>query len=309
MEDVANAQIGTNAQEIFISENATGNSKQYLQSQGSRMDDFVTSGLSNPDLAEFFKRVDDDLVENGPNGELAFVFVRVLRIKNNFYLRESIEFMNKLVVNWFWRACFLRDEVTPMQPNSVGTYLRTLFAALKAHTGLPYSLKDFKGFPGSIESVTKEYWTAVTSGEDPFSRAFGTRPNRKQFMKEEHDQVRDYIRSPLFSIQSSENHRQALFFTQGTFFGLRGRKEHRDSRFSHYRFGKYPFGHEFAGMEYVERHMEDDTKKNKTTLGMYPLWCGCVCLRFYVFISNWPLFLQVILMPGSSNRRRCATPW
>ena len=74
----AKANVGGTAEMDHLSNVVTGNLQCYTSQQGSMLDSFIKIGKSNIELCCFFMLVDDNLVPDGPNGQLDPYFIKLI---------------------------------------------------------------------------------------------------------------------------------------------------------------------------------------------------------------------------------------
>ena len=122
------------------------------------LNSFIEVGRSNIELSHFFMLVDDNLVPDDPNGQLDPYFIKlIVQSPTGLLGKDYKSFMNCLLVNWIWSLMYGDDGNSPYQPSTVATNFHTLFKTLWLNYGICFTMKEFTGFPGCLDAVTKEF--------------------------------------------------------------------------------------------------------------------------------------------------------
>ena len=172
----AKANVGETAERNHLSNIVTGNLQCYTSCQGLMLDSFIEVGRSNTELSHFSMLVDHNLVPDGPNGQLDPYFIKlIVQSPTGSLGKECKSFMNCYLVNWFWLSMFGDDGNSPYQPSTVMTNFHTLFVTLHLNYGICFTMKEFTGFPGCLDAVTKEFWWS----QEMIDTTFGACPNHK----------------------------------------------------------------------------------------------------------------------------------
>ena len=209
--------------------------------------------------------VDDNLVPDGCNGQLDPYFIKlIVQSPTGSLGKECKSFMNCLLVNWFCSLMFGNDSNSPYQPSTVVTNFCALFTTLQLNYRIHFTMKEFTGFPGGVDAVTKEFW----SSQEMIDTTFGACPNHNEITVEDAETGKAYLHNKKqFNLYNPYNLLQALFFVNGVFLMLHGCEEHCNMQHSNHTFGVYKVGHEFAGQEFVWAMTENIiTKINHTSL-------------------------------------------
>ena len=180
--------------------------------------------------------------------------------------------LNALLIEWV-PTQRSKDGKRLMQPSSVATKLKKIFANLKS-LNVQVGLKDLKG-PGSLHAYTMVEWQKAAA-VDP---TFGAKPNRAPLTDKELSAICDLIRDPAFDKNLMARH--VLVVSLGHYYAFRGLGDHRELTRDMVEFGKFPEGHQFAGQEWVQVGNGLLSKNNKLCMGTQP---ACIELPFILFL-------------------------
>ena len=179
---------------------------------------------------------------------------------------------------------FKTKEGAPLQPSSLATKLRTLFAVFKKQN-VPWKSSDFKGFPGAAMDVIKTMWETYMNNHDP---DFGMK-KREEFSMNDAEAVRKFVDS-LSPSNASHYLLHRIQYALGTQLGLRGREEHHDLRLKHIKFGRYG-AHDgcLAGKEYILFDGEFLSKTNRMAIGTFTILfydMYIICLTLHLLLHR-----------------------
>ena len=261
--DKANtARLGNDKFQDALASTANIQSKNYLQQQNRLVMELMEAAALNEDLKDFVELIPDPLNE----GEDIPVFAALCRGVPPTKVHEN-RIMNALLVNLFFRK---KNKLTgqELSPKTWETNMKALLASLHTSFGISHCLSHFKGYTGCLDAVAAKFWAEEEKKNPNFGKS-----KAGELSDEEHDLVLHHLRSPLFKQLVEKDARyllMALNWTVGTFFALRGRKEHHALKPDSFSVGTYNNKHPLKGLEYLE--MKDKnilTKVNMMRFGEF----------------------------------------
>lgn len=260
------ATVGHDQFSQALSNHANTQTVQYIKMQGRYVTEFMEAAMEHPRLSELVEIIEDPLAP----GQYLPLFAAICRGKPANSVREN-RIMNTLLKNFFFSKKN-KDTGEDLAPTTWETTLKSLLACMKQAFGTSYSLSAFKGYTGSLDAVATKYWAEQVK-KDP---SFGKK-KKGTITDDEHDRVVLFLRSDQFSAFVQQDPTfllYALNWCVGTFFALRGGKEHKDLRRDSFTVGEYDKNHPLSGFEYLE--LKDKnliTKVNILRFGTYRINC------------------------------------
>ena len=248
----------------------SGRSVSYDNTMNRTMLEFMESVRTNKDTASL---AEEQLVDpNNPESAVPLLFL----VCGGVSTPDKVGIMSRVLSNYAASAR-LKDG-TLMQPGTMATKFRILMSAFRK-LGITMSLtRDFSGFVGSLDGVTKALWT-----EELVTRPdFGVKPNRRTFQDSDREKLELHVTSNTCD-DMKFIHRK-MFYIWGAKMLLRGRKEHHDLEWRQVKFGRYPrdYGERsLAGKAFLQIvNLSDKTHKlslSKLMCATFEFLCLTTC--------------------------------